>query len=78
LGVQPYDVIMPTKTVKPRKQTGKPVPVPVLIPSDADAVVMYAALAREHEALRTAYQELLSHYQVVAYECEMYRSVAKK
>lgn len=65
---------MPTKKVtKPRtKQTVKPTLI------QDDAVVMYAALAREYEALRSAYQELLSQYHSVAYECEMYRTVAKK
>jgi hypothetical protein len=64
---------MPTKTVNNRKkQTGKPVPVLI----QDDAVIMYAALAREYEALRSAYDTLLSHYHNVSYECEMYRSVA--
>jgi hypothetical protein len=64
---------MPTKkqTVKPR--TKQPVR-PTLIQDDA--VTMYAALARDYETLRTAYDTLLSHYQTVAYECEMYRSAA--
>ena len=60
---------MPTK-----KQTVKPRARPTLIQDDA--VTMYAALARDYEALRTAYDTLLSHYQAVAYECEMYRSAA--
>ena len=65
---------MPAKkqTVKTgAKQTVRP----VLIPVKDDAVTMYVALAHDYEALRAAYDTLLSHYQAVAYECEMYRSV---
>lgn len=50
---------MPSKTRT--KQTGVTRAEPTLIQDDTP--VMYAALLREYEALRAAYDTLLSHYQ---------------